>query len=239
MNILPKEKNNWNPLELNNSPKDILFSMRKVGDILKKRRIERNFTFEDIERRTKIRKKFIQAIESGDYSLFSSSTYLRGFIKNYSDFLNLPTTEILAIFRREFAENEKIGIVPKGLSEPLQVPLTRLTPTKISFITAVILLILFFVYLIRSYISVTGVPELTVKTPEAGARVTSEKIVVEGKTDPNARLTINNQEVLINQDGSFSTEVTINKNTTILTIVAENKKGKRAVVERVIEVELP
>lgn len=213
--------------------------MRKVGEILKKRRIEKNLTLEDVEKKTKIRKKFLQAIENGDYSLFSSSTYLRGFIKNYSDFLNLPTGEILAIFRREFDENEQVGIIPKGLSEPLQVPLTRLTPTKISFIVAVTLLILFFVYLIRGYISVTGVPELMVRTPKAGEKIVSEKVLVEGKTDPNARLTINNQEVLIDQDGSFSKEVTVGKNTTSLTIVAENKEGKKTVVERVIEVELP
>lgn len=213
--------------------------MRKVGDILKKRRIEKNLTLEDIERRTKIRKKFLQAIENDDYSLFSSSTYLRGFIKNYSDFLNLPTQEILAIFRREFDENEQVGIIPKGLSEPLQVPLTRLTPTKISFIAAVTLLILFFVYLIKGYISVTGVPELVVMTPKAGEKVIIEKVLVEGKTDPNARITINNQEVLVNQDGNFSKEVTIGKNTTSLTIVAENKEGKKAIIERIIEVELP
>lgn len=213
--------------------------MRKVGDILKKRRIEKNLTLEDVEKRTKIRKKFLQAIEDGDYALFSSSTYLRGFIKNYSDFLNLPTPEILAIFRREFDENEQIGIIPRGLSEPLHVPLTRLTPTKISFIAAVTLLILFFAYLIRGYISVTGVPELIVEKPKAGEKIVSEKLIVAGKTDPNARLTINNQEVLVDQDGVFSKEVTVSKNTTSLTIVAENKEGKKAVVERVIEVELP
>lgn len=213
--------------------------MQKVGEILKKKRLEKNFTLEDIEKRTKIRKKFLQAIEEGDYSQFSSSTYLRGFIKNYSDFLNLPSDDILAVFRREFDENEQTGIIPRGLAQPLHVPLTRLTPGKISFVVGAVFLVLFFIYLIKGYISLTGVPELTVDKPKAGEKITQEKIRVEGKTDPSVTLTINNQEVFVDTTGKFSQEVTVNNNTTSIAIVAENKEGKKAVVERVIEVELP
>ncbi len=213
--------------------------MRKVGDILKKRRLEKNLTLDDVEKRTKIRKKFLLAIEIGDYTQFSSSTYLRGFIKNYSDFLLLPTQEILAIFRREFDQQEQIGIIPKGLSKPISTPLTRLTPARISLILTLTLLILFFSYLFRGYLSVAGVPNLEVTSPQAGAQISNGKVIVSGKTDPKSRLTINNQEVLVNEDGSFSQEVSVGKNTTRLTIIAQNKEGKKAVVERVIEVKLP
>lgn len=213
--------------------------MRKVSDILKKRRLEKNLTLEDVEKITKIRSKFLQAIEKGDYTYFSSSTYLRGFIKNYSDFLGLPTQEILAVFRREFTENEEIGLMPKSLSEPLTVPLTRLTPPKISFIIVATFLLLFFAYLIKQYISVAGVPDLTVTAPRAGEKIYTNKILVEGKTDPKASLTINNQAVLVQDNGQFVQEVSVSQNTTSLVVIAENKNGKKAVVERVIEVELP
>ncbi len=123
--------------------------MRKVGDILKKRRLEKNLTLEEVEKRTKIRKKFLLAIEKGDYSSFPSSTYVRGFIKNYSDFLNLPTEEILAIFRREFAQEEKTGILPKGLSETNPLTFKWLTPGKVSLLAAFVLLLTFFFYLLR------------------------------------------------------------------------------------------
>lgn len=213
--------------------------MRKVGDILKTRRLEKSLTLEDVEKRTKIRKKFLQAIEGGNYSLFSSSTYLRGFIKNYSDFLLLPTQEILAVFRREFDKQDTIGIIPKGLSQPPSTSLVRLTPTRVSIIAGVSALLLFFTYLIRGYISVTGVPDLEITKPEPGAKVGGEKVLVEGRTDPKASLTINNQEVLVSEDGQFSQEVSVNKNTTSLMVVSENKEGKKAVIERVIEVQIP
>lgn len=208
--------------------------MLTVGEILKKRRTERNLTLEDVERRTKIRKKFLDAIEKGDYSEFSSSTYLRGFIKNYSDFLNLPTNEILAIFRREFDKKENNGIVPKTINQGSS--FMRLTPTKLSIIVIGGFLVLFFGYLIQGYFQVSGAPYLEVVKPNAGQRVEGSSILVEGKTDPLSKLTINNQEIIIDSEGKFSENVSVGKNTTSIIVISESQNGKRTVVERVIEV---
>lgn len=213
--------------------------MRKVGDILKRNRLDKNFILEDVEKRTKIRVKFLRAIEEGDYSLFSSSTYLRGFIKNYSDFLQLPTQEILAVFRREFDKQDQIRIIPKGLTSKPQNQMVHFTPKSISIIGGIALVVIFFTYLINGYLSVTGVPELVITKPEPGLTVATDKVIVEGYTDPAAKLTINNQEVLVSEDGNFSQEVSVNNNTTSLTIVSKKKDGKKNIVERVIEVQIP
>lgn len=208
--------------------------MLTVGEILKKRRIERNFTLEDIEKRTKIRKKFLQAIENGDYSLFSSNTYIRGFIKNYSDYLHLPTLEILAIFRREYDKRENTQITPKTI--PSQNSLLKLTPAKVTILTVFLLLALFFGYLIQGYFSLSGAPYLEVIRPKAGEKISSLSVIVEGKTDPNAKVYINNQEIIIDNEGKFTQEVSIGKNTTSVNVVAKNKNGKTTVIERIIEV---
>lgn len=208
--------------------------MLTVGEILKKKRVEKSLTLEDVEGRTKIRKKFLDAIEKGNYSEFSSSTYLRGFIKNYSDYLNLPTQEILAIFRREFDKKESNGIVPKTI--PDRTSLFRLTPAKISIIVVGGLLLLFFAYLIQGYFAVSGSPYLEVSKPKAGEQVQGSSVLVEGKTDPAATLTINNQEIIIDNDGGFSEQVSIGKNTTSINVVSESKNGKRSIIERVIKV---
>ncbi len=213
--------------------------MRKVGDILKKRRLEKNLTLEEVEKRTKIRKKFLLAIEKGDYFFFPSSTYVRGFIKNYSDFLNLPTEEILAIFRREFVQEEKTGILPKGLSETNPLTFKWLTPGKVSLLAAFVLLLIFFFYLLRGYLSVVGAPELVIDKPKMGEKINNERLIVEGKTDPEVKLTINNQEVLVDQDGHFAKEIIVSSSTTSVVVTAENKQGKKTTIERLIEVNLP
>ncbi|MBI2029348.1 helix-turn-helix domain-containing protein [Candidatus Gottesmanbacteria bacterium] len=211
--------------------------MLTVGEILKKRRIERNLTFEDIEKRTKIRKKFLEAIEKGDYNQFSSSTYLRGFIKNYSDFLDLPTTEILAIFRREYDKRENTQITPQTI--PSQHSLLKLTPLKVTVLTIFLLLALFFGYLIQGYFSLSGAPYLEVSKPKAGEKISGLSVEVSGKTDPNAKVYINNQEIIVDSEGEFNQEISIGKNTPAINIVAENKNGKTTVIERIIEVVNP
>ncbi len=213
--------------------------MRKVGEILKSKRLEKNLTLEDVEKKTKIRKKFLQAIEDSQFPFFTSSAYLRGFIKNYSDYLKLPTNDILAIFRREHSENEHIRIIPKGLGEIPSLTLTRLNPGKLTVLVVVTLVITFFGYLIKGYLDVSGTPYLTVTSPKSAQIVTDNKVLVNGKTDPQARLTINNQQVLIGEDGGFSEEVSLGKNTNSLIIVAENKQGKKTIIERVIDLQIP
>jgi cytoskeletal protein RodZ len=60
--------------------------MKTVGQILQNRRIEKKLSIEDVEKLTKIRRKFVQAIESDSFTSIPSQTYTKGFIKNYAQF---------------------------------------------------------------------------------------------------------------------------------------------------------
>ena len=63
--------------------------MKRVGQILKEERLRRKLTLDDIEKYTKIRRKVLEALEEGDYSKLPAETFVKGFIKNYGEFLNL------------------------------------------------------------------------------------------------------------------------------------------------------
>src|SRR3989338_7804838 len=76
--------------------------MNKTSEILKQTRLEKNYTFEDIEKQTRIRKKYLMAIETEQWQQFSSLTYILGTIKTYSNFLGLGEDKMLAFFRREY-----------------------------------------------------------------------------------------------------------------------------------------
>jgi len=211
--------------------------MKKVGDILRSRRIEKNLSLEDVEKKTKIRKKFLAAIEIGQHDDFSSVTYIRGFIKNYSEFLGLPVSEILALFRREYEGNKEYNLLPKPLDKHTQKSLfLRITPQLMSIFVSLVILLIIFGYLISSYLDVTGTPELVVTQPKQGETITTDEVTVIGKTHPDAKVTINNQEIIISENGEFTQKVIVGKKATSIKVVAENKQGKKAVVERIIEV---
>jgi len=44
----------------------------------------------DVSKSTKIKEVFLEYIENGEYEKLPSSSYARGFVKNYIKFLNLP-----------------------------------------------------------------------------------------------------------------------------------------------------
>ena len=94
--------------------------MRTAGEILSGKRNQLGLSLDQIEKDTKIRKKYLEAIEKNNYSFFSESTTVKGFIRNYALILEIPPENILAIFRRDFIENEKGQIIPRGFTKEIE-----------------------------------------------------------------------------------------------------------------------
>src|SRR5574341_54293 len=69
-----------------------------LGALLRQTRESRALSLEEAEEQTRIRVKFLQALESGDLSLLPSITHARGFLRNYAQFLRLDADAIVAHF---------------------------------------------------------------------------------------------------------------------------------------------
>lgn len=72
-----------------------------VGDILRAERENKGLSIKDIERETSIRALYIEAIENSDFDSLPSEVYVRGFVKNYANFLQLNTDYIMQQYREE------------------------------------------------------------------------------------------------------------------------------------------
>ena len=79
----------------------------QIGKTLLTTREERQLTVEDATRQTCIPAKIIRALESDDYSIFSSATYTRSYLSQYSRLLEIDPSPWLdafepAAFSREY-----------------------------------------------------------------------------------------------------------------------------------------
>lgn len=83
-----------------------------LGLWLRRTREVRKLTLDDAERALRIRKRYLQALEMGDFAALPGEIQARGFLRNYARFLDLSAEEALA---RYDAERE---------GRPMQ-PLTR------------------------------------------------------------------------------------------------------------------
>ncbi|AGB40714.1 Helix-turn-helix protein [Halobacteroides halobius DSM 5150] len=70
--------------------------MEEIATKLKNQREQLGITLKEAAKDTKIRLEYLQAIESGNFSNIGQEVFLKGFLKIYSDYLNLDTKEIIA-----------------------------------------------------------------------------------------------------------------------------------------------
>ena len=66
-----------------------------IGDNLRTEREKRNLTIRDIEKGTSIRALYIESIEKGDYAQLPGEVYVKGFIRNYANFLKLDADALV------------------------------------------------------------------------------------------------------------------------------------------------
>lgn len=81
-------------------------TLKKIGDMFKERRSERNLSLKEIETATSIRMNYLKAIEEGELFNLISPVYAQGFIKQYAQFLGLDGNRIL----KEHKPNWKEGV---------------------------------------------------------------------------------------------------------------------------------
>lgn len=74
--------------------------MENSFEKLKLTREEQNLSLEDVSNKLLIRSKYLNAIESGNFSELPERVYAIGFIKNYANFLGLNASEFISEYKR-------------------------------------------------------------------------------------------------------------------------------------------
>lgn len=191
---------------------------------------------EEVEKETRIRKKYLEAIEKNEYGRIAESTIVKGFIRNFAQALGLPAENVLAVFRRDFRENEKGQIIPRGMVDPLDRKDFWWTPRHTLAVGLFILLGGFVFFFARQYLSFSSAPPLEVSSPVDGQTV-KERTLVSGKTDKDVSVKIDGALISVSSDGSFEEEIILPRGDNILTIEAVSRQGKKRTVNLKIKVE--
>jgi cytoskeleton protein RodZ len=79
----------------------------EIGNTLREARVRRTLTLQQVEEDTKIRVKYIQAMENEDWDVMPGVTYVKGFLRTYSTYLGLDPDVIIGEFRSR-------GMVPSA-----------------------------------------------------------------------------------------------------------------------------
>ncbi|MBC7693030.1 MAG: helix-turn-helix domain-containing protein [Methylotenera sp.] len=80
-----------------------------AGSFLKKVRMAKNVSVEEIAEFTKISKTYLTAVEDENYARLPASVYIRGFVTQFAKFLRLPPEKVVPAYMARYQQN----FVPK------------------------------------------------------------------------------------------------------------------------------
>src|SRR5947209_7378551 len=70
-------------------PAGIAVARQTAGVSLREARVRQGLDYPQVELATKIRAKYIRALEEEEFEVLPSGTYIKGFMRAYADFLGL------------------------------------------------------------------------------------------------------------------------------------------------------
>jgi cytoskeletal protein RodZ len=199
------------------------------------------------ERDTKIRARYLAALERGDYRELPGAVYTKGFLRNYALYLGLDPDEVLLQWRRERGdprEPQQVISVPR----PIAAPRRGLTfsPSLIVFALLIALVAVFMVWLGVQLLRFSKPPTIAVSEPAVAVLEVDEdatSYLLEGTTIPGGSVTIKTADVeaRANADsaGRWTLKVDLRRGENLFTITATDPatgKVAEAPVERVITV---
>ena len=95
--------------------------MTELGNCLREARDAKGLTIEDIQEITKIQKRYLLAIEKGNYDIIPGKFYVRAFIKQYAEAVGLEPDMLFEEYRHE---------IPKVYEDDLPEQLSRAQARK-------------------------------------------------------------------------------------------------------------
>lgn len=203
----------------------------KLGEVFKKARQEKEISLEQASVATHIPKKYLIAIESGNFNnLPEARVYRLSYLKHYAKFLELEEK----ILSRQFIFEGGLSGVKEKIT-PIK-KLKRNTVWSVSTIVKNLALlgcvVLFCGYLTFQIKGILEPPKLVIHSPSEGFVAQEMAITIQGETDKECHLTINGESIQINESGQFNPKINLTEGVNTIVVAATKKHGKTTSVTR-------
>jgi len=113
----------------------------EIGNTLREARVRRNLTLQQVEEDTKIRVRYVQAMENEDFDVMPGATYVKGFLRTYSEYLALDPEVIVDEYRSRGLKTREIQ-EPFGGVSMLGAPRGHRGRNTVVFVAVICLLVL-------------------------------------------------------------------------------------------------
>ncbi len=82
--------------------------MGEIGETLREQRIREKIDVQQVEEATKIRSKYLRALENEEFDLLPGAAYVKSFLRTYADFLGLDGRQLVDDYRRDYEHDDPL-----------------------------------------------------------------------------------------------------------------------------------
>ena len=207
-----------------------------LGERLNKLRSEKRITLGEVSRSTKIQIKYLEYLESGHFEKLPADVYVKGFLRSYAQYLGMDENYLIKLYEREKEIHNNIKKeepkTPPWRGKPIRFSNIIITPKFLVAFLVIFFIGLGFFYLYRELSIFISNPRLAITSPLNNFSTEDKSIKIEGVTEKDAKLSINDQSAIVDENGKFSEVLILQLGLNTITIKAVNRFEKES--EKVI-----
>lgn len=200
-----------------------------VGALLIHAREARGLTLEDIAQQLRIPRAQLASLEAGDLSVFAAEVYARGAFLKYAGFLGIHAESTTRAFLRTLSDSRKY--IPLKVHTPRPWLERFITPRWILAGIVALIALAVGTYIVWQVQSFLRVPALKIDEP-LQAIVLGANVTVRGQAEEGSHVTVNDEAVLLTDNGLFETRLSLHPGINVLRVVAENAAGRQRIMTR-------
>lgn len=208
---------------------------KTLGERLREIREKAGVSVEEIANAIKVNKKYLKQIELDDYENMPSEIYVRGFLKNYSNFLGIEAKDVIKIYEKERGIENNIKKIDenKNKKKKIKIPTVVLSSRVVFGVLFGFFMLAISWYFYKEAGQFSETPRLLISKPINNSITDQSSTELVGVTDIGDKVTINGQAIFVNEKGEFRERITLKNGINELVVKSVNKFNKE--IEKVIK----
>lgn len=201
--------------------------MEKASQIFKQTRLRKRISLKAATEKTRIPRRYLKAIETDDCAVFPGFNYAQLYVRDYAGFLGLLPEKMVGLFRRDWqgeCKSRKTIVKSKKRITGIKIPLITGSGLLVGLV-----ILLAVIYLVRQYLLFNSPPPL-----KASFSCLSGKVIVEGKTNREAAVRVEDKSAFVDSKGNFKQEIAFPWPAQVV-VTSESPAGK--IRQKILKVE--
>lgn len=213
----------------------ILSETESLAGELSRIREDKGLKLEDISKKLNINVKYLRAIEAGQYNQLPAGVYSHNFLREYVLFLGIKkelADKVVLRIKNQDSDPERKKKKDIFSQQVIGGGKFIIMPKIVKAAILAIVVLSFFIYIGFYLKNIMSPPTLEIIKPADNQTVAGDYVDIIGLTEPEARVTVNGEQVLSDERGVFAKKVDLKKGVNVIVITAKKRYGREKIIKK-------